>query len=95
VNVLADTQTTGVAWYYSTALGGIRLHVNDSDVAEAREVLDSPTEVEWPDLPISSTDEQCWSCGRFTLEVESGPRKTLAVMTAIGFPLWLWRSRCK
>ena len=95
MNVLSDTQTIGVAWYYSNALGGVRLHVSDSDAAQAREVLKSPTEVEWPDLPASTSDEQCWACGQYSLELESGPRKTLAVMTAIGFPLWLWRSRLR
>jgi putative signal transducing protein len=53
VNVLADTQTIGVAWYYWTVLGGIRLHVDDADVAEARAVLEvarhaaSPAECRW------------------------------------------------
>ena len=95
MNVLADAQTIGVAWSYSTALGGIGVHVSDSDVEKAREVLESPTTVEWPDLPAGSRDEQCWVCGQYALELQSGPRKTLAVMTAVGFPLWFWRSRLR
>ncbi len=94
-NVLADAQTIGVAWYYSTALGGIRLHVLDGDVVEAQALLGSPTEVEWPELPAGSRDEQCPACGLFELEFESGPRKTLAVMTALLIPLWFWRSKLR
>ncbi len=94
-NVLDDTQTIGVAWYYSTALGGIRLHVGEADLAEARALLDVPAQAEWPDLPAGSSDEQCPSCRAFALELDSGPRKTLAVMTAFGVPLWLWRSKLR
>ena len=62
-NILVDTQTIGVAWYYSTALGGIRLHAKESDVAEAKALLDEAADVEWPEVPAGSADEQCWVCG--------------------------------
>jgi hypothetical protein len=94
-HLLADTYTIGVAWYYSNALGGVRLHVADADAAEARALLETPAEVEWPDFPRPARDERCGACGQFALQTESGPRKTLAVMTAFGFPFWLWRSKLR
>jgi hypothetical protein len=94
-NVLADAQTIGVAWHYSNALGGVRLHVPEASASEARAMLYEPMEVEWPELPDGALDEQCPACGRFALGLESGARKTLAVMTAFSMPLWFWRSRLR
>jgi hypothetical protein len=94
-NVLLDSQTIGVAWSYSNALGGIRLHVPDAVEAEARSVLVETGEVEWPEEARGAADEQCPTCGQLAMEVDSGPRKTLAVMTGLGFPVWLWRSKLR
>lgn len=94
-NVLADAQTIGVDWGYSTALGGITLHVPAASEEEAREVLKGVDTVEWPERVPPAGDERCPICGEFALEVESGPRKTLAVVTALGVPLWLWRSKLR
>jgi hypothetical protein len=95
-NWLADTWTIGVSWSYSTALGGIRLHVREADVAEASDVLQTTAVTEWPsDLPSGSEDERCPDCAAFALELDSGPRKTLAVMTGLGVPVWFWRSRLR
>ncbi|HTR02103.1 MAG TPA: hypothetical protein VMN82_02820 [Thermoanaerobaculia bacterium] len=93
-NFLTDAWTIGVDWAYSTALGGIRLGVRAADLEEAREILASVAEAEWPaDLPPPSEDERCLACGAASVRYDSGPRRTLTVMTAFGFPLWLWRSR--
>jgi hypothetical protein len=93
-NVLADTFMIGVLWSRSTALGGIRLHVSDADADEARELLETPAVAEWPaEFQQGSADEKCPVCGAFALECESGPRKTLAVMTGLGVPIWFWRSK--
>ena len=93
-NVLADAFVIGVSWSYSNALGGIRLHVDEADAEEARDLLATQAAPEWPaDLPGGSSDETCPVCRSFALELESGPRKTLAVMTGLGFPIWFWRSK--
>jgi hypothetical protein len=94
-NVLQDSQTIGVAWTYSNALGGIRLNVPGSAADEARAVLNEPTGVEWPQFPEGAADERCPECGRFALELDSGSRKTLAVMMALILPVWFWRSRLR
>lgn len=96
-NDLSDSQTIGVDWGYSNALGGIRLHVAESAVEEARALLEEPTDIEWPDLPDGGADERCPECGRSALELDSGPRKTLALMTTVSlpFPIWFWRSKLR
>jgi hypothetical protein len=96
-NEISDSQTIGVAWYYSNALGGIRLHVAEPVADEARAVLGEATEVEWPELPDGAADERCPACGRYALELDSGPRKTLALMTTLGLPIpvWFWRSKLR
>ena len=95
INVLADAQTIGVDWGYSTALGGIRLHVPASSEDEARAVLRGVDQVEWPAEGPSTPDEQCPICGHVALALDSGPRKTMAVITTFGLPLWLWRSKLR
>jgi hypothetical protein len=96
-NEISDSQTIGVAWNYSNALGGIRLHVAEPVADEARAVLAEATEVEWPELPDGAADERCPACGRYALELDSGPRKTLALMTTLSLPvpIWFWRSKLR
>jgi len=96
-NDLSDSQTIGVAWSYSNALGGIRLNVADAAAEEARAVLAETAEVEWPELPEGAPDERCPACGRYALEIASGPRKTLALMTTLSLPIpiWFWRSKLR
>ena len=94
-NVLEDEQTIGIAWHYSNAIGGVRLRVSDAAAAEARAMLYEPIEVDWPEASAGAADEECPACGRFALELDSGPRKTLAVMTGLGVPVWFWRSRLR
>ena len=92
---LADTYLVGLAWYYSTALQGIRLSVDEADAEEARELLSLAAAAEWPELGPGSADELCPVCHAHALEFESGPRKTLAPMHVTLVPLWLWRSRLR
>lgn len=93
---LADTYLVGVACSYSTALRGIRLSVDEADAEEARELLSLTAAAEWPtEFDQGSSDELCPVCHAHALELESGPRKTLALMTGVGFPVWFWRSRLR
>jgi putative signal transducing protein len=95
-NSLADTYLIGLAWHYSTALRGIRVQVGDSDADEARDLLETTAVAEWPAaFARGSSDELCPACHAFDLERISGPRKTFAVMTAFGFPLWFSRSKMR
>ena len=96
VNCVFDGYTLGLVWTYSTALGGIRLHVSEADVEEAHRLLEE-AEVEWPaEVMDGHADESCSVCGSDDLWVDSGPRKTLALMiTTLFVPLWFWRSKLR
>jgi hypothetical protein len=95
VNSLDDDFTIGVLWTYSTALGGIRLNVADRDAAAAREALATPDLIEWPDEIEVGQEERCPVCGSNDFAVDSGARKTLALMLLTYVPLWFWRSRLR
>jgi len=92
---VADECTIGLVWTYSTALGWMRLAVADSDSEAAREILEPAEAVEWPaEFEDDGTTDRCPRCNSTDLEVESGARKTLALMLiTMGMPLWFWRSR--
>ena len=93
-NSLRDTFTIGVLWSYSTALGWIHLSVSDSDRDEALRVLTPDEVVEWPVIESGEdTEELCPACNSDELAVESGARKTLALMLIFHVPIWFWRSR--
>jgi hypothetical protein len=93
-NSLRDTFTIGVLWSYSTALGWIRLSVSDADLDETLRVLTPDGVVEWPVIESGEdTEEFCPACHSDDLAVESGARKTLALMLLVPVPIWFWRSR--
>ena len=91
---LRDTFTIGVLWSYSTALGWIRLSVSDADLDEALRVLTPDEVVEWSVIESGEGDaERCPACDSDELAVESGARKTLALMLIFPVPIWFWRSQ--
>jgi hypothetical protein len=91
---LADTATIGLAWTYSTALGWIRLFVGENDRETAQHLLTPDGTIEWPEMdPVAAFDEHCPACDSMDLAVESGARKTLALMHFLKLPIWFWRSR--
>lgn len=91
---LADTATIGLVWPYSTALGWIRLFVGENDRETAQLLLTPDGTIEWPEMdPDAAPDERCPACDSMDLAVESGARKTLALMSLLRLPIWFWRSR--
>lgn len=94
-NNLADTCTIGLTWTYSTALGWIRLSVEDRQLEEAREFLDSPGTVDWPAELAAGPAELCPVCGSDDVALERGSRKTLALALLTNVPIWFWRPRLR
>jgi len=94
-NSLADAHTIGLMWTYSTALGWIRLTVEDRQLGEADELLESTGVVDWPVEIATDPAEQCPVCGSEDLAIESGSRKTLALALLTSVPIWFWRSRLR
>jgi hypothetical protein len=95
-NDLSDAYTVGLLWTYSTALGWIRLSVDDPDVETARKVLEPAEIVEWPiELEPGGTEERCPACDSSDLAIEKGARKTLALWLLTNIPIWFWRSKLR
>src|SRR5262249_17046089 len=94
---VADADTIGLLWTYSTALGWIRVMVADSDIQAAREALEPADAIEWPpEFESDDTVDRCPICNSPDLEIVSGARKTLALMLiTMAIPLWFWRSRLR
>jgi hypothetical protein len=94
-NSLVDAYTVGLIWTYSTALGWIRLTVEDRRLEEADELLESTGAVDWPIEIVTDPAEQCPVCGSEDLAIESGARKTLALALLTVVPIRFWRSRLR
>jgi hypothetical protein len=94
-NSLSDTYTIGLIWTYSMALGWIRLTVEDRQLGEACELLESTGAVDWPSELATDPAEQCRACGSEDLALERGARKTLALALLTHVPIWFWRSRLR
>lgn len=89
-----DDHLVGTNWLYSSALGGVRLYVDDENEAAALEILNS--EVEEPD----DDDEPCPACGSTELEVSRYSLWSIipALLTTapLFFPRRSWRcKRCR
>jgi hypothetical protein len=93
LNSLADTSYVGLVWTNSTAVKWIRLSVRDADLPEALELLAATADADWPADLEEAEAEACPACGSADLVLESGPRKTIALMLFTYVPLWFWRSR--
>jgi hypothetical protein len=88
-STLLDAYTIGLVWSYSTALRWIRVSVADSDLEEARELLETTAVVEWPTEGAELPEERhCSTCNSTELMREYGARKTLAVAFLTIVPLW-------
>ena len=73
--LIADEHTINMDWFYSNALGGVRLLVHKSQLAEARELVAADFSAE---LPEADTPVRCPACGSeiFRAEGEAVARCT-------------------
>jgi hypothetical protein len=88
-----DDHLVGTNWLYSSAIGGVRLYVDDENEAAALEILNA--EVEDP-----GEDEPCPACGSAEFEVSRYSLWSIipALLTTapLFFPRKSWRcTRCR
>jgi hypothetical protein len=77
-SVLRDEHTVGADWFFSTALGGVKIQVRSSDVSEARRVLEPVLKPAGPRL----TCPHCES-GRARRVINLWPTMVLLSLLAI------------
>ena len=75
---IRDEHTISTDWFYSNAIGGVRVEVEDEDVARAREILELP--------PIEKGILTCPRCGSENVRLRELSAWT-AMSLFLGFPL--------
>ena len=95
--LIVDRYLVSIQWLYSGAIGGVKIKVDESDLANAREVLRENRSVDLLDIPESRTapadGESCPMCGSSELELSRVQRRAAAISLALGLPLVAWRNR--
>jgi hypothetical protein len=84
---IANEHTIGMQWFYSNALGGVRLMVAKSDVETALGILGTDFSEELNnEIPIEETI--CPICGSTDVEAYTiGAKSAFVTILLLGFPL--------
>jgi predicted RNA-binding Zn-ribbon protein involved in translation (DUF1610 family) len=94
---IQDDNLVRVDWFWSNAVGGIRLQVDRTNAEAAREILAQPMPAT---IELGNGDEfaqpRCPQCGSIEIGVETGPREgvklvalaTFALPIPAGAPVW-------
>ena len=95
---LSDVETVSMNWFYSDAIGGVKLQVPESKVTHAQEIL-SRIDEEGSELAEKSGDKQtCPHCGSTKIRREQQNRRWFYLsILLLGLPLY-WPSltyRCR
>ena len=88
--VVADQHLVGVQWLWSIAIGGVKVKVEESDLAQAREVLREDHSADLAAIPESAApaeDDECPVCGSAQVEPSRSRRVGAALSLAIGIPI--------
>jgi len=80
-----DEFTVQNFWWYSNAIGGVRVQIFDEDVDEALEFLSCDTEQQLPD----TVDVVCPKCGSIHAAPDEVPRRIAYLLLLFGRPLLL------
>lgn len=95
---IADEHTVNTQWLYSHAMGGVRLMVEESDLAEANEILtsDFSESLENHTKETGEKQDACPHCGSHDLSAHTqGKRHAFLVFILLGFPLFFYKQGYK
>lgn len=94
---IANEHTIGVQWFYSNALGGVRLMVKEKDAATALTILETDFSEELgKEIPLD--ESVCPACGSTDVEAYTiGAKSAFLTILLLGFPLLLVKHgiRCR
>ena len=95
--IVADQHLVGVQWLYSIAIGGVKVKVDASDLAGAREVLREDRSGDLAEIPESGAapadGDECPVCGSPQVKPSRVQRIAGALSLAIDLPIPVWRNR--
>jgi hypothetical protein len=95
---LRNEHTIGVQWLYSTALGGVKLDVPESQAKKALSLLEEYQSREIAEQTLDSkieTNGTCPACKSTNIQYYDRSRKYSAISLIISFPLVLFGKRYK
>jgi hypothetical protein len=87
---IQDDNLVRMDWFYSNAIGGVRLQVEAANAEAAREILNQPMPATLQlDDGTEFAQPRCPKCGSFEIGVETGPREgvKLAALAAFALPI--------
>lgn len=85
---LADDNVIRMDWFYSNAVGGIKLLVRDEDAAEARELLESQAPEKFEVEGVGEYEHpECPNCGSLDVSFEELDRKVAHTGLLISLPI--------
>lgn len=97
--VLANEHLIGMAWTYSTAVGGVELQVAPDRAEEAMALLGADVSGALAEIEAASParpgDDACPRCGSDNLTTVRWARYAVAAMLVVPLPLFIWRTRVK
>ena len=93
-----DENVAGIQWLYSYAIGGVKVKVEETDLAAAREALASSEDRDALESQARpSPADGCPVCGSLEIGEACFDRMAGAASLLAGFPLlaWRWRWHCR
>ena len=85
---LADDNVIRMDWFYSNAIGGIKLRVRDEDAAEARELLEGQAPEKFEVEGVGEYEQpKCPNCGSLDVSFEELDRKIAHTGLLISLPI--------
>lgn len=87
---IQDEHLIQMDWFYSNAIGGVRVQVADEDVDSVREFLAADS----PQAPADAVDVVCPTCGSHNTAPDQLPRRIAFLsMLVLSFPFLFARNR--
>lgn len=92
---IRDENVVRMDWFYSNAVGGVKVLVPPANLEHALEILDSPTTP--TDGPMPADSETCPRCGIVarSIPIVFGKRWAILVWLTTSLPVWPLLRRCR
>lgn len=95
--MVADENLVRMDWFYSNAIGGLRLMVSGEDAEAARAILDEPIpeEILQPDAEGDYTQPHCPKCDSLDISFETLNRPISYTLMWLGCPVPIGKNNWK